>query len=242
MKVSIILPAFNEEKILPATLAAVNRARTAFQWLKWEHEVILVDNNSTDGTARIGEKYGAKVVFEPVNQISRARNRGAAAATGEWLIFIDADSFPTRNLFFRVSEEMEEADIVGGGLALRLDDSPGVGHLGVRIWNAISSTMTWAAGSFIFIRSDAFRAIGGFSGDLFFAEELHLSEKLNSYARARNQKMVIIRDQALLTSGRKFRKYSIFTHLGLLFRLFLSGGKMIKDREQCGFWYDSGSH
>ena len=47
---------------------------------------------------------GATVVFEPVNQIARARNTGAAAATGDWLIFVDADSRPSAELFADVQE------------------------------------------------------------------------------------------------------------------------------------------
>ena len=51
------------------------------------------------------------MVFEPVNQIARARNTGAAAATGDWLVFIDADSHPSAELFAEVAEQ------IGGGAA-----------------------------------------------------------------------------------------------------------------------------
>jgi len=54
--------------------------------------MIVCDNNSTDRTAEIARAAGAIVVYEPVNQIARRRNCGAAAATGDWLIFVDADS------------------------------------------------------------------------------------------------------------------------------------------------------
>ena len=76
---SIIIPAYNEEKWLSRTLAAV---RESMDSLPLPGEVIVVDNNSTDRTDRIARQNNAQVVFEPVNQISRARNSGARAARG----------------------------------------------------------------------------------------------------------------------------------------------------------------
>ena len=95
MKVSVVIPAFNEEKLLPSTLGAVRAAAAAFTARGWEWECVVCDNNSTDRTAEVARAAGAAVVFEPVNQIGRARDAGARAATGAWLVFIDADSWPS---------------------------------------------------------------------------------------------------------------------------------------------------
>jgi glycosyltransferase involved in cell wall biosynthesis len=92
MKLSIIIPAFNEEKRIGACLGSVRSALAANARPDLETEVIVADNNSTDATAEIARHEGTCVVFEPVNQISRARNAGARVATGDWLLFIDADS------------------------------------------------------------------------------------------------------------------------------------------------------
>ena len=94
VKISIVVPAFNEERLLGESLAQMKSAAGVFVRQGWEVELIVCDNNSTDRTAEIARAAGALVVFEPVNQIARARNRGAAAATGDWLIFVDADSHP----------------------------------------------------------------------------------------------------------------------------------------------------
>ena len=99
VKISIVVPAFNEERLLGESLAQINRAAKAFEPPGWETELIVCDNNSTDKTAEIALEAGAMVVFEPVNQIARARNLGASAATGDWFIFIDADSQPSAELF-----------------------------------------------------------------------------------------------------------------------------------------------
>ncbi len=90
MKVSVVIPAFNEARLLGETLRHVQAALTVFTSRGWGVEIIVCDNNSTDATAEIARAAGATVVFEPENQIARARNSGAAAATGDWLIFVDA--------------------------------------------------------------------------------------------------------------------------------------------------------
>ena len=113
-KVSIIVPAFNEQKLITASLNAIQAALKAFSEAGFEHELIVCDNNSTDGTGDLARAAGARVVFEPVNQISRARNTGAAAATGEWLVFVDADSFPSRELFAETARVIAAGKAVGG--------------------------------------------------------------------------------------------------------------------------------
>ena len=97
---SVVVPAFNEEKVLPRSLAAIRTALAAFD----DAELIVCDNNSTDRTAAIAREAGAQVVFEHVNQISRARNAGARAARGDWLLFVDADSYPSRELFLDLAQ------------------------------------------------------------------------------------------------------------------------------------------
>src|SRR5687768_9752371 len=99
MLVSVIVPAFNEEKLLGQSLRAIKEACKAFEERGWSWEMVVCDNNSTDRTAEIAEGEGARVVFEPINQISRARNGGASIAQGDWFVFVDADSFPSRELF-----------------------------------------------------------------------------------------------------------------------------------------------
>src|SRR5882724_1071379 len=94
VKISVVVPAFNEERLLPPTLRSTRAAAGAFDARGWRWELIVCDNNSTDRTGEIARAGGAEVVFEPVNQIARARNTGAASAGGDWLVFVDADSRP----------------------------------------------------------------------------------------------------------------------------------------------------
>src|SRR5258708_35995593 len=120
MTTCVIVPAFKEARLIAATLRTTRAAPAAFASLGWDSDLIVCDNNSTDGTADLARAEGATVVFEPVNQIARARNRGAAAANGQWLLFIDADSRASRELFAAVAEKHSRRRGVGAGPAVRV--------------------------------------------------------------------------------------------------------------------------
>src|SRR5215468_7296878 len=135
----------------------------AFSRRNWETELIVCDNNSTDRTAEVARSAGATVVFEPVNQIARARNRGAEAASGDWLIFIDADSYPDAALFADVAAAIESGTCVAGGSTMRLDANGWLARSITRTWNLVSRCTRSLAGSFIFCEAAVFRQIGGFS-------------------------------------------------------------------------------
>jgi GT2 family glycosyltransferase len=172
-------------------------------------------------------------VFEPVNQISRARNAGAAAASGEWLVFVDADSVPSRGLFADMEGFIAENRCIGGGSTVRMDTDDRFARLAVRLWNALSRATGWAAGSFVFCRADAFRALGGFSESLYAAEEIDLSRRLK-----RRGRMVILHRHPLATSGRKARLYAWRELLFLLLKVVVTGGRALRRREDCFAWYD----
>lgn len=239
MRISIVLPAFNEEKLLGATLQAVHAARVAFTSLGWTSEVIVCDNNSTDRTGEIARAAGAQVVFEPVNQIARARNAGAAAATGDWLIFVDADSQVNRDLFADVAEVIRAGRHLAGGCVIRLDHAPWWTLFFVRGWTTVSRVCHWAAGSFIFVETAAFKAVGGFNQALYASEEIDLSQRLNRLARQRRlQPMRILTAHPLVTSGRKAKLYTPGEHLRFLAKTIPSLGRSLNRRDACPIWYD----
>jgi len=238
MKISIIIPAFNEERLLGETLTHVQAARTAFTGHGWESELIVCDNNSTDRTAEIARAAGATVVFEPVNQIARARNAGAAAATGDWLMFIDADSHPSAGLFADVVAAIESGRWLAGGCRIRLEAGYPFGSFVTGVWNCLSRWKRLLAGSFIFCEARAFREIGGFSHELFAAEELDLSERLRVKARAQGKGIVILQRHALITSARKMRLYTSWEHFKFLTRVLRNHRAILRDRAACHTWYD----
>jgi glycosyltransferase involved in cell wall biosynthesis len=227
MTISLVVPAYNEARGLPATLASIRRATAALDARGWAHELIVCDNNSTDGTADVARAEGATVVFEPYNQISRARNAGAAAASGRWLVFVDADSHPSPQLFAAM------ADAIATG---RCVAALGLGV--VAVWNVISRVRRLAAGSFIFCEAAAFRQVGGFSLQLFATEELELFARLKRLARATGRTIVILHRHPLLTSGRKARLYTKGELARSLLKSMLTLGRTMRNRADCYPWYD----
>lgn len=239
MKISIIVPAFNEERLLGESLAQMKNAAKAFAPLGWEWELIVCDNNSTDRTAEIARATGAHVVFEPINQIARARNAGATAASGDWFIFVDADSHPNAELFSDVAAAIQSGKYVAGGVTMRMDKKiPFFARWIVRLWNFASRWQRLLAGSFIFCDAEVFRKIGGFNNELFCAEELELSQRLKKIAKANGKRVVILHHHPLTTSARKMHLYSSREHVTFLLKVIFSPGRALRSREQAYLWYD----
>ncbi|MCX7996985.1 MAG: glycosyltransferase [Patescibacteria group bacterium] len=86
MKISVVIPAYNEEAYLPECLAGIRNQ------IRQPDEVIVVDNNSTDATPAIARKYGARVIKEKNKGIAWTRNTGFNSATGDIIVRVDADT------------------------------------------------------------------------------------------------------------------------------------------------------
>ncbi len=238
MQISVIVPAFNEAKLLGASLAEIRAAAAAFTRLGWEFELVVCDNNSTDRTADIARAAGARVVFEPVNQIARARNAGAAAATGDWLIFVDADSHPSAELFADVAEQISSGKCLAGGATVRFDEKKFFLVVVTGFWNWTSRLKQWMAGAFIFVEAAAFRQVGGFSNELFASEEIDLSQRLKKFARGTGSGLVILHRHPIKTSARKVRLYTLREMLGMVARAAFSPRRTLTSREATFYWYD----
>jgi len=204
----------------------------------WSAELIVCDNNSTDRTAAIARESGATVVFEPENQIARARNRGASAATGDWLIFVDADSHPSAELFDDVAATIESGHCLAGGCTVKLEGNHSKANAVTELWNWISRRCRWMAGSFIFCEAEAFRSVDGFSQELFAGEEIELSRRLKKVARKTRRRIVILNRHPLVTSARKVHLYAPREHLWFFVRAIFGGRRVLGSRSACHTWYD----
>lgn len=100
-KISVIIPAYNEEHSLPKALSALSRQ----DFPRDDFEIIVVDNNSTDATADVARRWGADaVIFEHTAGTNQARKTGLAHASGEIVAFLDADCTPPREWVSRINE------------------------------------------------------------------------------------------------------------------------------------------
>ncbi len=238
MKISVIIPAFNEEKLLPVTLAAVRSALPAFHERGWETELIVCDNNSTDRTGDIARAAGAKVVFEPMNQIARARNTGVSIATGDWLLILDADSRPGREILSDVADAIASGRCILGGTALAPDEIYFTSWVVYKVWNGLSRWRHWATGPFIFCETAVFRQLKGFNEALYSSEDIDFSLRMRPLARQSGKAIMILNRHPLVTSARKFKLYRWRDYLWFLAKTLVTRGRTLCNKQDCHTWYD----
>jgi len=232
---SITIPAYNEESLLPATLSALNNA---MENIEYSGEVIVVDNNSTDHTAQIALESGARVVFEPVNQISRARNTGAKAAKGQYLIFLDADTIISPRLLDTALKNLSAGKCCGGGVRINFDmsyETPLVRFM-VNSWNWSSVNLRLAAGCFIYCLREAYEGINGFSQKVYAGEEIWFSLHAQIWGKKRGMDFCIITDPPIITSDRKLNWFSPSQTL-LMVSLIALFPFTSNFRKLCPMWY-----
>lgn len=230
---SIIVPAYNEEQWLPQTLVLL---RQAMEGVALKGELIVVDNNSSDATARVAEEGGARVVFEPINQISRARNAGAQVAQGSYFIFVDADTHIGPELLQQALHNLQN-DCCGGGVQVEFDQQLRFDiRIGLAAWNRASRALRWAAGCFVYARREAYEAVGGFSEKVYASEEIWFSRAVRRWGRKQKLRFCIIEGHKALSSGRKLEWFSVGQQFGLLFMCIFFPW-FVHFKGLCSFWY-----
>jgi cellulose synthase/poly-beta-1,6-N-acetylglucosamine synthase-like glycosyltransferase len=226
--ISFIVPAHNEEQLIGRTLDAIQAAAEA---LAEPFELIVVDDDSADGTAAVAAARGALVVPVQARQIARVRNLGAAAAHGERLIFVDADTVvPVATL--RAALKALAAGAVGGGATVTFDGRvPIWGALMLPLVRGLLRLANVPAGCFVFCTRTAFDRTGGFNERLFAAEEIAFGRSLRRHGR-----LVVLREP-VITSGRKLRTHTIGEGLRLFAAVLRRGPSSIRSRERLALWY-----
>ncbi len=228
MMISLIVPAHNEEELLGRTLESL---RQAAQASGRSFEIIVVDDASTDSTGAVAAEHGATVVNVSLRQIGLVRNAGARAATGQILVFVDADTVVPPETIQAALLALDQGAI-GGGATITFDQSPERwARTLTGVWNFISRRMRWAAGCFVFVRREAFDAIGGFDVRYFIGEEVILSAALKRIGK------FVILPQRVSTSPRKVQLHGKIETLGIILRLLFSGKKAWQRREGLDLWY-----
>lgn len=233
-RVSVVVPAFNEEAFLPRTLLALDECRSIPEI---DLEVVVVDNASTDATAGVARNAGALLVFEPVRGISRARNAGAAASNAPLLVFVDADTVVQRETLAQAVRAMETGRVCVGGARL-VGDRPwkGFAIFLVWFWGWASRAGQWPAGSFFFCTRKAFEAVGGFESGVYAGEEIGLAGKLKRWGRKHGQGFLLIQDPPVVTSARKGEMFGSW-QLVLQFLVLLVWPRLTRSRRCCWVWY-----
>jgi len=181
MTFSIVIPAFNEERLIGQCLDSI--AGLAFPHDKFE--VLVVDNGSSDRTCQIATSYresmNVTVLLRPKINISALRNAGAAASSGEYLIFLDADMLVNKDWLAQVEKLFisSNVEVVGGSFKV-----PEHSSWVARVWfgrktKAVDLSPSYVPSGNLMIRRSQFDLIGGFD------ESLETSEDCDFSCRAR---------------------------------------------------------
>jgi glycosyltransferase involved in cell wall biosynthesis len=238
MKLSIIVPAYNEAKRIEACLQHLSEALISNSRASLEHELIVVDNNSTDATAELARPY-ARIIFEPINQIARARNAGGAAASGDWLLFVDADTLVSAGTIGEMLAFIESDKFIGGGTILRYDRTPFFWKCFLFLSNRlVIPLLRWTAGCFIFCRADAFREFGGFNEKLFAGEDVEFGKAMMRCGKQHGRRVALLRRHPPITSIRKIDLYGSKEVFCLILRWLVFRNRTTKDKRYLHVFYD----
>jgi len=190
-RVSVIIPALNEAGALPQTIAAAHRGGP--------HEIIVVDGGSTDGTREIARAHDAITLSSPPGRATQM-NRGAAIATGEWLLFLHADTLLPNDYAAHLQQTLAAPGVVAGAFEFAIAEMfPGRRWI-ERATNARARRWQLPYGDqALFLRRESFHRAGGF-------RELPIMEDYEFVRRLRAQGRIALAPAAALTSGRRWRE------------------------------------
>src|SRR5437667_1408920 len=141
----------------------VSAIRGSMQLIDEPHEVIVVDDASTDGTGSVAQQHGARVLRVEHRQISATRNAGARQASGEILFFVDADTLVSAHIIQSALRSIREG-AVGGGCVPRFEGwLPLWWRVAYPFFVVGARLLRQPGGSCLFSARSAFEATGGFS-------------------------------------------------------------------------------
>jgi len=199
-RVSVVVPTLDESRYLATLLDSIHRQTVPAA------EVIVADSGSTDGTAELATAAGARVLDGPRRGPGEGRNRGAKAATGDLLLFVDSDCILPPNTIEVVVKAAKDPRIVGGATGFMPDGGTRFDRLMFWLANAYQRAMTaWGfphnAGYCFFFRRGAFERLGGIKEDMLLNETHDLALRSRTVGRFASLPVTV------RTSMRRFRAY-----------------------------------
>ncbi len=221
MKISVIIPAYNEEQYLGKTLEAVLAQDYP------DFEVIVVDNASTDGTAKIARSFQkAKLVSESRKGTMSACERGRTESKGDILVRMDADCVPDKDWLSKGAAFFNDPKVSGaGGPYDYYDYGTLFRYLSLQVQKWIYTPISaiaqfFGAGAIMnggnsFMRASSLEAVGGFNTDIvFYGDDTDTARRLTKVG-----KVIFSPHLTIKTSARRFKKEGI---LNLEFKYLIS--------------------
>jgi glycosyltransferase involved in cell wall biosynthesis len=227
--ISFIVPAHNEEAWVGRSVSAI---RSGLESLDEPHEVIVVDDASSDATTSIARQRGAQVVRVEHRQIAATRNAGARQARGDIFFFVDADTLVNAPAIQSALRGVR-AGAVGGGCWPQFEGwlpwwcRPTL-LIGERMCRWLN---IFPSGACLFCTRSAFETTGGFNENYYAWEELVFVKALKRQGR------FVIPAETVVTSGRKLRSHSFLSYARLVTRIVLGGSRGLRSRQGLDYWY-----
>jgi glycosyltransferase involved in cell wall biosynthesis len=228
--ISFIVPAHNEEAWVGRCVSAI---RNGAESLGEPHEIIVVDDASSDATASIARQQGAQVVRVEHRQIAATRNTGAQQAHGDILFFVDADTLVNAPAIQSALCSIR-AGADGGGCVPRFEGwLPWWCRLTLPIGECICRWLNvFPSGACLFCTRGAYQTAGGFDENYYALEDPLFVRALKRQGR------FVIPAETVVTSGRKFRTHSFLTSARLTARLVFLGSRGFRSRRGLDYWYE----
>lgn len=183
-QISIVIPTYNEAGYIETLLESIQAQKFD------DYEIIICDGGSSDGTLKILEEYDVKIFEDDGDGPGAARNKGAEEASGDTILFLDADvKLVDEKVFSRVEDALKEDDVVAGTSSW----IPFDGGLRGKILLGLGSTMlklvnstglgNVAVGNFLFVERKVFEEVDGFDAELPFNEDHELMKKASKHGK-----------------------------------------------------------
>lgn len=209
--ITVVVPAYNEEHFIGKCLQSINQQQLP---PNVEVETIVVLNRCTDATESIALEHGARLIRENAKNISKIRNAGVHAASGEWVVTIDADSWMSAHVLSDIVQHAQDPKVIGGGIKIR----PERWSLGIAAGYAAvlipAFFMRLSYGLYWFRRTD-FLCIQGFNENLYIAEDLDFLHRLKRHGKNTQRRCIKITSSRIVTSCRKFDQFGDWHFLRL---------------------------
>jgi cellulose synthase/poly-beta-1,6-N-acetylglucosamine synthase-like glycosyltransferase len=200
-------------------------------------EIIVSDGGSNDNTAEIAKKLADKVIIGPRSRYKQL-NSGGYASNGKFLLFLHADTNLPEAAILKICNKLKSKDLIGGAFKKNWNWKPDVKrtsfiNFATWFWQSMGNWLVRSFKAFpgdnaIFVRREAFIAINGYA-PLWICEDFDFIKRLKKYCKKNPingttkkkvyQKLIII-DQAVLTSTRRFEKYGFFKIIYLWFLIY----------------------
>lgn len=202
--ISVVIPAYNEEKYLGRTLESLVNQTTQTSF-----EVIVVDNNSTDKSAAVAQEFqlrlNLKVIKEPRQGRGAARDSGFSQAQGEIILGTEADTILPQDWIDKLFKNFDQTNIVAVTGTCTFDSYKRqvklmdfFQPLFMRLYRLFFGHY-WLSGFNFGIRKEIYKRVGGFKSDLKTLDDVELAARVNKLG-----KIVFIPDTPVLVSGRRF--------------------------------------